>query len=274
MSTQMTTTANNQMAGLAVASNIKPMLEFAAHLLKSGFLPTAIKTPEQAVAIILTGNELGIPPMQALRQIHIIQNKPTMSAELMLGFAYSRVPGFVCDVVESTAERCVIEMSRQNHAKYTHVFTFEDAKKMGLAGKDNWVKQPAVMLRWRCISGALKIIAPDAIAGFYSPEELNPDVVVDYETGEILEPRAVSKPIQKQEVVATEPASACTDRPEGSISEAQQRLIFVNLKKYGLTKEAFKAHILEKYQVEHTDELKKADVNDIIEWMKSNAPVQ
>jgi len=274
MSTQMTTAANNQMAGLAVASSIKPMLEFATHLVKSGFLPAAIKTPEQAVAIILTGNELGIPPMQALRQIHVIQGKPTMSAELMLGFAYSRIPGFVCNITESSAERCVLQISRPNHAPYTHCFTIQDAKSMGLTGKDNWNKQPAVMLRWRCISGALKIIAPDAIAGFYTPEELNPDVVVDCETGEIVEPRTASKPLQKQEVAAAEPTAACTDRPEGSISEAQQRLIFVTLKKHGVEKEDFKAYILEKYGVRHTDELKKSDVNDIIEWMKNHAPVR
>ncbi len=272
MSTQMTTT--NNLSALSVAGNIKPMLEFAAHLVRSGFLPAAIKTPEQAVAIILTGNELGIPPMQALRQIHVIQGKPTMSAELMLGFAYSRIPGFICDIVESTPERCVVEMSRPNHAKYTHTFTIEDAKALGLHLKDNWKKQPAVMLRWRCISGALKMIAPDAIAGFYSSEELNPDVSVNYETGEILDtPKVVNK--QPQAVEATEPAPIQAQvANDDLISEAQQRLIFVNLKKYGIAKEEFKAYIFNEYQVEHTDQLKKSDVNSIIEWMRSYAPVQ
>jgi hypothetical protein len=272
MSTQMTTT--NSLSALSVAGSIKPMLEFATHLVRSGFLPTAIKTPEQAVAIILTGNELGIPPMQALRQIHVIQGKPTMSAELMLGFAYSRIPGFVCNITESNAERCIVQITRPNHAPYTHCFTILDAKNMGLTGKDNWNKQPAVMLRWRCISGALKVIAPDAIAGFLTPEELNPDVVIDYETGEVIDQKPASKVAVKQEVLQAEPEPAREPRSEDCISEAQQRLIFVTLKKHGIEKQVFKAYIFEKYGVRHTDELKKTDVNDIIEWMKSNAPVQ
>ena len=159
------------------------MLEFATHLVKSGFLPTAVNTAEKALAIILTGNELGIPPMQALRQIHVIQGKPTMSVELMLGFAYSRIPGFICEVLESNNTHCVVKMSRPNHNPYTHTFTMEDARNLGLTGKDNWKKQPAVMLRWRCISAALKVVAPDAISGLYTPEELNPDIVTGKQIG-------------------------------------------------------------------------------------------
>ena len=34
-------------------------------LLTSGFLPQSIKSPEQALAIILQGRELGIGPMAA-----------------------------------------------------------------------------------------------------------------------------------------------------------------------------------------------------------------
>ena len=170
--TQMTVVNQNNLTAM---TNIKPMLEFATHLVKSGFLPTAVNTAEKALAIILTGNELGIPPMQALRQIHVIQGKPTMSVELMLGFAYSRIPGFICEVLESNNTHCVVKMSRPNHTPYTHTFTMEDARNLGLTGKDNWKKQPAVMLRWRCISAALKVVAPDEISGLYTPEELNPD---------------------------------------------------------------------------------------------------
>ena len=49
----------------------------------------------------------------------------------------------------------------------------EDAKRAGLGGKDNWRKYPKAMLRARCISGALRAWAPDAIgAGVYVEGEI------------------------------------------------------------------------------------------------------
>ena len=53
-------------------------------LVRSGFLPDAVKTKEQAAAIILKGNELGIPAMQSFSHLHVIKGKPTCSSELML----------------------------------------------------------------------------------------------------------------------------------------------------------------------------------------------
>jgi len=57
---------------------------------------------------------------------------------------------------------------------------------MGLAGKDNWKKQPKVMLQWRCTSAGMRFFAPDAICGMgYTPEELGATV---NEEGEIIGP--------------------------------------------------------------------------------------
>lgn len=278
--TQMTVVNQNNLTAM---TNIKPMLEFATHLVKSGFLPTAVNTAEKALAIILTGNELGIPPMQALRQIHVIQGKPTMSVELMLGFAYSRIPGFICEVLESNNTHCVVKMSRPNHTPYTHTFTMEDARNLGLTGKDNWKKQPAVMLRWRCISAALKVVAPDAISGLYTPEELNPDVHVNYETGEVIE-NQTTRATQSTQAQLEPPPSSFSPEIEQSggsngsseecISEAQQRLIFVMLKKHGVEADFFKSHVVETYHVEHTDEIKKKDMQTILKWIETNAKVQ
>lgn len=159
------------------------MMSMAKTLIDSGFLPSAIKTPAQAVAIMMTGRELQIPTMQALRQINVIQGKPTMSAELMLALAHQRIPGFKCHPIESTATSATFEFQRPGQPAYRHTFTMNDAAGMGLVGKDNWKKQPAVMLRWRCISAGLRLIAPDAIAGLYTPEEIQPDIVVDPNTG-------------------------------------------------------------------------------------------
>src|SRR5262245_36753582 len=56
----------------------------AASLVKSGFLPKDVNTPEKALAIILLGRELGIGEMTALNNINVIQGKPTVPPQLML----------------------------------------------------------------------------------------------------------------------------------------------------------------------------------------------
>lgn len=187
-----------------VAVSVDSHLRLAAELLKSGFLPTAIRTPQQALAIILSGKELGIGPMESLRQINIIQGKPTMSAQLMLALGYRRVKGFSCNVTTSTDKECVAEFRREGNVVYTSRFSTEDAKAMQLIGKDNWNKQPATMLRWRCISAGLRVVCPDAIAGLYTPEELNPDIKVDFETGEVVQGQPPARELMEATVVAAQ----------------------------------------------------------------------
>lgn len=196
------------------------LLRVSRELIVTGFLPAAIKTPQQAAAIILTGRELGIPTMQALRQINVIQGKPTLPPELLLSLAYQRVKGFSADVKESTATRCAMLFKRPG-ASYESVFTIEDATRMGLKAKDNWQKQPGTMLRWRCIAQGLRVIAPDAIMGIYTPEEMNPDLIVDDE-GQVtisstpVPPKAptVIKTLPVQREVKKEYASNPLDGPD------------------------------------------------------------
>lgn len=190
--------------------NLPAMMKTADTLIKSGFLPQAIKTSAQAVAIIMTGRELGIPTMQALRQINVIQGKPTMAAELMLALAYQHIPGFTYQVKKSTATECTCVFTRPGHAAHEHTFTIADAQGLGLAGKDNWKKQPATMLRWRCISSGLRLVAPDAIAGVYTPEEIVPDMPVNYESGTVIE---VIEDAPREENIPTMPLNSVLDTP-------------------------------------------------------------
>src|SRR4051812_826560 len=57
--------------------------EQAGFFIKSGLLPKSVQTIEAALTIMVTGYELGIGPMQALRLISVVQGKPVCAAELM-----------------------------------------------------------------------------------------------------------------------------------------------------------------------------------------------
>lgn len=154
------------------------MREQAAILIKSGFLPQSIRTPEQAIALMMMGEALNVKPIIALQSINVIQGKPTVSPQLML--ALIRKSGQLQDLtVTDDGSTCKVVMTRKGETPHTETFSMTDAGAMGLAGKDNWKKQPAVMRKWRAISAACRVVFPDIILGFYTPEEINPDVVVD-----------------------------------------------------------------------------------------------
>lgn len=150
----------------------KAMTDQAKTLVASGFLPRSVNTPEKAIAIIMTGREMGIPPMRALRQIHIIEGKPTLSAELMHGLVLANLPGSTLQVVESTDARCTVDAGRPGQRPTRFVWDMAKARTAGLTGKSVWKNYPAAMLRSRCVSEACRAVFPDVSNGCYTPEEL------------------------------------------------------------------------------------------------------
>lgn len=163
------------------AGTWKTMLEMADALVKSGMLPSSIKTPQAAVAIMQKGVELRIDPMYALSNIVVIQGKPTANSELMLALIYRDHGDNAIIFTHSDSTQCEISYKRRSWPKHqTHAFTMTDAKQASLLGNQTWQKYPAAMLRARCISAVARMAFPDSIGGLYSPDELGADVdVVD-----------------------------------------------------------------------------------------------
>ena len=161
------------------------MKDQATMLVKTGFLPESIKTAEQALAIMMTGKELGIPPMQALRGVNVIHGTPTVKPELMLALCVQRVPGFVYQFENCSATSATFTAQRPGMAKpHSETFTIDDAKRAGLDKEGGmYRKYPANMLRWRAAGNCLHVVAPDVLVGIYTPEELGAEVT---EAGEIV----------------------------------------------------------------------------------------
>lgn len=160
----------------------------------SGYLPAHITknaTPEVAIARALTiatkGRELGIPPLQAFSSIYLVEGKPALAAELMLALIYAKCRGAQVTYLtppEKANEEATFEFVRPGGKPQVFRFTMEDAKRAGVAGKDNWRKYPAAMLRARCVSAGARAVFPDAIMGCYTPEELGGPAIIE---GEIIE---------------------------------------------------------------------------------------
>jgi hypothetical protein len=161
----------NAIATSDQAAGFEAMRSQFAAALAAGILPPHVKTPEMAVAIAVKGAEMGFKPYQALEAIEPIQGRYTVKPEALLSLAYEKVPGFICNVVESNDKRAIIDMGRNGVVTFRSTYTMEDATKAGLAGKDNWRRMPVTMLRWRATGAALKVVCPDVRRGMATPEE-------------------------------------------------------------------------------------------------------
>lgn len=159
------------------------IVNMAGPLVKSGLLPKAVDTEAKAVAIMLKGRELGLPPMYALSNINVIQGKPVCNAELMLAIIYRDLGSQV--ILNETPEgerhkRCVLSYTRPGWPeRKRHEFTWDDAVKAGLTGKDSWKGYPDAMLRARCISAVARMAFPDLIGGLYTQEEIESNDLPD-----------------------------------------------------------------------------------------------
>lgn len=148
----------------------------AREIAKTQFVPKEIRgKPDQVLACILSGRELGIGPMEALRKIHMIDGRPAFAAELMLSLM--RKGGVVLLETETTMERARIKAKRSDTGETTTVeFTWEEAQLIDggkLVKKSNWLNYRQDMLWARCVSRLGRRLAPDLLGGMsYSAEEV------------------------------------------------------------------------------------------------------
>lgn len=135
------------------------------------------KSPADVLAIIMTGAELGLAPMQSLRALVLIKGKPALSADAMVALVKARKDR--CKsfrMVESTPLKATYKTVEVDgdEAGTTLSFTMADAQAAGIAG-DMYRRYPAQMLRARCKAALCREVYPDLMLGVYDPDELSPE---------------------------------------------------------------------------------------------------
>jgi len=129
-----------------------------------------MKTVEQATALMLIAQAEGYHPALAARDYHIIQGRPTLKAETMM--ARFQQQGGKVEWKTLTDEEVTATFSHPSGGSATITWTFEQAKKAGLTGKDNWKNYPRAMLRARVVSEGIRTVFPGVVLGVYTPEEV------------------------------------------------------------------------------------------------------
>lgn len=159
------------------------------------------KTPD-VLGIILYGQELGLAPMQALQGIYVVNGRPTLAAQTWL--ALLRREHHQAQVTEHTELSCTVKLTRGDTGEtHTETFTFAEATKAGLTGKDVWKQHPKRMLLARAVSNAARFLCPEIALGFYAEGDDFADAPPDTIAEQIIRPAdAPEEPVDAEVVDA------------------------------------------------------------------------
>ena len=160
---------------------LEAQLRQAEVFIESGLLPAYIKKPATVVAIVQRGSELGIPPMEALSTLYAVHGKICCDGKTMLALAWRSGKLATFTVLESTDAICRIRAQRVGCEAQEFSYTIQEAERLGLTKPTQahpekgaqYRSQPGIMLLWKATGRILRIVAPDALAGMYTYDEMN-----------------------------------------------------------------------------------------------------
>lgn len=131
-----------------------------------------VRSPQEAFVRVMAGMEVGLSPLKALGAVHIIEGRPTLSAQMMLAICKSSP---ICEkfhCTESTDKSATYVTKRRGETEMSLTFTLEQASRAGLTGRGPWKAHTEDMLRARAASKLARMVYPDLLAGMYTPDEV------------------------------------------------------------------------------------------------------
>ena len=189
-----------------VPYKISDMQTMAEAVAKSGLF--GMKTYYQALALMLVAQAENQHPATITQDYDIIQNKACRKTHSVLA-RFQQMGGKVewHQLTELIADAT---FSHPSGGALRMTWTFEQAKKAKLTGKDNWQNYPRAMLRARCIAEGVRAVYPAAIGGMMVSEEAT-DAPVDT--------TPIIKDMGKAERVVDQPVYYCKESFDANIAK-------------------------------------------------------
>lgn len=186
-------------APVLTPTTFEQLVTFADIAAASEFVPKDFRgRPGNIMLAVQMGSELGLSPMQSLQSIAVINGRPGVWGDGLIGLC--RQSPLCEDIIEridgeGDAREAVCIAKRRGSAPVEGRFSVSDAKRAQLWGKDIWAKYPDRMLRSRARSYALRDAFPDVLRGLKMGEELI-DTPADDWRGPTIDasPETITKP--------------------------------------------------------------------------------
>lgn len=145
---------------------------------QSGLAPKDMQTPQACMVAIMHGMEIGIPPMQALQRIAVINGRPTLWGDAAMALVRgSGKAKSIKETIEGEGDDrvavCRVLRMDDPDSPIEGRFAVKDAKIAQLWGKKGpWQQYPERMLKMRARAFALRDGFADVLGGMYLSEEL------------------------------------------------------------------------------------------------------
>lgn len=163
-----------------VLRNFPDAWAFAQCVHRSGMAPKSLAKPEQILIALQMGAELGIPPMQALANIAVVNGRPTIWGDLLVALVRRRPE---CEYIKENWEgigesrKCVCRAKRKGQPEIVREFGYAQAKSAGLISRETYRQYPDRMYQCRARSWAIRDLFADLLAGVTSTEEAQDEFI-------------------------------------------------------------------------------------------------
>ncbi len=163
-------------------------VKLSRSLAGTGLVPKALRgKPDDLLLVMMLGADLGLSSIQSLRSVHVINGRPTLSADLMVALCLASPLCEEFRPVFQSPTKAVWTARRKGCENSTSEWTIEDAQRAGLLRNPTWKSYPARMLSARAKAFLARDLFPDLVGGLYTPEEIQgiepsgdvPSVIVD-----------------------------------------------------------------------------------------------
>jgi hypothetical protein len=149
-------------------------MEYAKIIAQSDIVPKDFKgKPGNVLVAVQMGAELGLPPMQALQNIAVINGRPSVWGDAMLALIRAHHScEYVIEEFEDATMTAICKAKRRGNPEQVLRFSKADAETAKLWGKEGpWKQYPKRMLQMRSRGFALRDVWPDVLRGIISAEE-------------------------------------------------------------------------------------------------------
>jgi len=253
---------------------------------RGSILPNEYRgNPANVLIAVGLGASMGLSPAESLYRISVIKGRPSAGAELIA--ANVRKAGHKLRV-RGDETTCTATIVRADDPDFEFTVTRDMAwaKGMGLAGNDNYKKQPGTMLQWRAITAVARLACPEALYGVtYTPDELG-DIEPAQQHTSAARPTglsavraAVQQPEPEPVQDDTEEAEVVDDQPEAvsgktDLTDKTRGRLFALFAERNITDRGEQirgiSHIIGR-QIQSRSELTEADAQAVIDQLASMA---
>lgn len=246
--------------GVDIVHSIEDLRQLGKIFMNSGLFQDTT-TEAQAIVKIMAGREIGMSPFASMAGIDIIRNKVVIKP-ILLASKMKSSEKYNYQILQQSDEQCIIDFFEKGKNIGKASFTIADAKRQGLAGKDNYQKQPKVMLFWRALALGIRQFCPDLYsAPIYIEDEIEPETTVpappaDAVVVEPSVPELVAKPQEESP-------------PNPKLTKIQKNNMILAAKEQGKTKDDVIAVLTTVYG--HPDNVTLADYDVIMNGIRSGS---